>query len=141
MTAVIQAVLNGIMMGAMYGLTALGLTLIFGVMKVVNFAHGSLLMVGMFAAYWLIKLTGIHPYLALLFVPPLLFVFGYYMQNLLIKPVFKAEQQVREPLTVIIVTTGVWYVLDNLALMLFGAEYRTVVVTCSTALPGMVRQR
>lgn len=126
MTAVIQAVLNGTMMGAMYGLTALGLTLIFGVMKVVNFAHGSLLMVGMFAAYWLIKLTGIHPYLALLFVPPLLFVFGYYMQNLLIKPVFKAEQQVREPLTVIIVTTGVWYVLDNLALMLFGAEYRTV---------------
>ncbi|MFP5240468.1 MAG: branched-chain amino acid ABC transporter permease [Acidobacteriota bacterium] len=126
MTAVIQAVINGIMMGAMYGLTALGLTLIFGVMKVVNFAHGSLLMVGMFAAYWLIKLTGIHPYLTLLVVPPLLFFFGYYMQNLLIKPVFKAEQQVRELLTVIIVTTGVWYVLDNLDLMLFGAEYRTV---------------
>ncbi|WP_243439760.1 branched-chain amino acid ABC transporter permease [Fundidesulfovibrio soli] len=126
MTAVIQAVINGTMMGAMYGLTALGLTLIFGVMKVVNFAHGSLLMVGMFTAYWLIKLTGIHPYLSLLVVPPLLFFFGYYMQNLLIKPVFKAEQQVREPLTVIIVTTGVWYVLDNLALMLFGAEYRTV---------------
>ena len=126
MTAVIQAALNGTMMGAMYGLTALGLTLIFGVMKVVNFAHGSLLMVGMFTAYWLIKLTGIHPYLALLVVPPLLFFFGYFMQDLLIKPVFKAEQQVREPLTVIIVTTGVWYVLDNLALMLFGAEYRTV---------------
>jgi branched-chain amino acid transport system permease protein len=126
MTAVIQATLNGIMMGAMYGLTALGLTLIFGVMKVVNFAHGSLLMVGMFSAYWLIKLTGIHPYLALLIVPPILFVFGYYLQDVVIKPVFKAERQVREPLTVIIVTTGVWYVLDNLALMLFGAEYRTV---------------
>ena len=126
MTALIQAVLNGIMMGAMYGLTALGLTLIFGVMKVVNFAHGSLLMVGMFAAYWLIKLTGIHPYLALLIVPPFLFLFGYFLQDIVIKPVFKAEQQVREPLTVIIVTTGVWYVLDNLALMLFGAEYRTV---------------
>jgi len=132
MTAVIQAVINGTMMGAMYGLTALGLTLIFGVMKVVNFAHGSLLMVGMFTAYWLIKLTGIHPYLSLLVVPPLLFFFGYSMQNLLIKPVFKAEQQVREPLTVIIVTTGVWYVLDNLALMLFGAEYRTV----KTAITG-----
>lgn len=126
MTAVLQAVINGTMMGAMYGLTALGLTLIFGVMKVVNFAHGSLLMVGMFAAYWLIKLTGVHPYVALIVVPPLLFFFGYYMQALVIKPVFKAEQQVREPLTVIIVTTGVWYVLDNLALMLFGAEYRTV---------------
>ena len=59
-------------------------------------------------------------------MPPVLFFFGYYLQDLLIRPVFKAEHQVREPLTVIIVTTGVWYVLDNLALMLFGAEYRTV---------------
>ena len=126
MTAVIQATLNGIMMGSMYGLTALGLTLIFGVMKVINFAHGSLLMVGMFSAYWLIKLTGIHPYLALLIVPPVLYVFGYYLQDVVIKPVFKAERQTREPATVIIVTTGVWYVLDNLSLMLFGAEYRTV---------------
>lgn len=126
MTALLQSTLNGIMMGSMYGLTALGLTLIFGVMKVVNFAHGSLLMVGMFAAYWLIRLTGIHPLLALCIVPPALFFFGYYLQDLLIRPVFKAEHQVREPLTVIIVTTGVWYVLDNLALMIFGAEYRTV---------------
>ena len=126
MTALLQSALNGTMMGAMYGLTALGLTLIFGVMKVVNFAHGSLLMVGMFAAYWLLKLTGMHPFLALVIIPPLLFCFGYLMQDLVIKPVFKAEKGVREPLTVIIVTTGVWYVLDNLALMLFGAEYRTV---------------
>jgi len=126
MPAIIQAVIDGIMMGAMYGLTALGLTLVFGVMKVVNFAHGSILMVGMFSAYWLISLTGIHPYLALLVVPPLLFFFGYFLQDVVIKPVFKAEQQVREPVTVIIVTTGVWYMLDNLALMCFGAEYRTV---------------
>jgi branched-chain amino acid transport system permease protein len=124
--AVIQSALNGIMMGSMYGLTALGLTLIFGVMKVINFAHGSLLMVGMFSAYWLIQLTGIHPYLALVIVPPILFVFGYFLQDVVIKPVFRAERQVREPVTVIIVTTGVWYVLDNLALMLFGAEYRTI---------------
>jgi len=126
MSEVLQAVVNGVMMGSMYGLTALGLTLIFGVMKVINFAHGSLLMVGMFSAYWLIKLTGMHPYLALFIVPPLLFFFGYLLQDVVIKPVFKAEQHVREPITVIIVTTGVWYVLDNLSLMLFGAEYRTV---------------
>ncbi|MCL1985714.1 MAG: branched-chain amino acid ABC transporter permease [Betaproteobacteria bacterium] len=133
MNTLLQAVVDGIMMGAIYGLTALGLTLIFGVMKVVNFAHGSLLMVGMFAAYWFIKLTGIHPYLALVVVPPVLFFFGYFMQDIVIKPVFKAEREVREPLTVIIVTTGVWYVLDNLALMLFGAEYRTV----RTAITGI----
>lgn len=126
MDLILQATVNGILMGSIYGLTALGLTLIFGVIKVINFAHGSLLMVGMYTAYWLILLTGINPYLALIIVVPLLFFFGYYMQEIVIKPVFKAERDVREPITVIIVTTGVWYVLDNLSLILFGAEYRVV---------------
>lgn len=124
MIGYIEAVLNGILMGSIYGLTAVGLTLIFGVMKVVNFAHGSILMVGMFAAYWFVTLTGLNPYLALLFVVPLLYVFGYMMQKIVIKPIFEAEKNVREPSTVIIVTTGIWYVLDNLALLVFGAQYR-----------------
>lgn len=126
MDLILQATVNGILMGSIYGLTALGLTLIFGVIKVINFAHGSLLMVGMYTAYWLVRLTGINPYLALIIVVPLLFFFGYYMQEIVIKPVFKAERDVREPITVIIVTTGVWYVLDNLSMILFGAEYRVV---------------
>ena len=120
----IESLLNGILMGSIYGLTAVGLTLIFGVMKVVNFAHGSILMVGMFAAYFFVALTGLNPYLALVVVVPLLFVFGYAMQKFIIKPIFVAEKDVREPITVIIVTTGIWYILDNLALMLFGAEFR-----------------
>jgi branched-chain amino acid transport system permease protein len=132
MDVILQASVNGLLMGSIYGLTALGLTLIFGIMKVINFAHGSILMVGMFAAYWLVELTGIHPYLALLVVVPLLFFFGYYMQAIVIQPVFKAERHVREPITVIIVTTGIWYVLDNLAMMLFGAKYRVV----TTAITG-----
>ncbi|WP_277656152.1 branched-chain amino acid ABC transporter permease [Seleniivibrio woodruffii] len=124
MIGYIESVINGILMGSIYGLTAVGLTLIFGVMKVVNFAHGSILMVGMFAAYWFIKLTGFNPYLALFVVVPLLYFFGYYMQKIVIKPIFEAEKHVREPITVIIVTTGIWYVLDNLALLVFGAEFR-----------------
>ena len=132
--AIIQAIINGTMTGAYYGLAALGLTLIFGVIKVINFAHGSLLMVGMFAAYWIIHLTGWHPYVALLLVIPMLFVFGYALQGIVIKPVLEAQREVREPTEVIIVTTGVWYVLDNLALMLFGAEFRTV----KTSITGQV---
>ncbi|TCK62050.1 branched-chain amino acid ABC transporter permease [Seleniivibrio woodruffii] len=124
MIGYIESVINGILMGSIYGLTAVGLTLIFGVMKVVNFAHGSILMVGMFAAYWFIKLTGFNPYLALFVVVPMLYFFGYYMQKIVIKPIFEAEKHVREPITVIIVTTGIWYVLDNLALLVFGAEFR-----------------
>jgi len=131
MDLILQATVNGILMGSIYGLTALGLTLIFGVIKVINFAHGSLLMVGMYTAYWLVLLTGINPYLALPVVVPILFFFGYYMQEIVIKPVFKAERDVREPITVIVVTTGVWYLLDNLSLMLFGAEYRVVKTSIS----------
>lgn len=126
MDYIFQAIINGVLIGSIYGLTALGLTLIFGVIKVINFAHGSILMVGMYAAYWMVKLTGVNPYAALVIVVPALFFFGYFMQQLVIKPVFKAERDVREPATVIIVTTGVWYVLDNLSLMMFGAEYRVL---------------
>ena len=122
----IEDAINGIMMGSIYGLTALGLTIIFGVLKVVNFAHGSLLMVGMYVAYWAVTLSGLHPYVALVFVIPVMFLFGYALQDIVIKPIFKAEKDVREPLTVIIVTTGVWYVLDNLTLLLFGPQYRSI---------------
>lgn len=124
MISYVESLLNGILMGSIYGLTAVGLTLIFGVMKVINFAHGSILMVGMFAAYWFVEMTGWNPYLAMIVVVPLLYFFGYYLQQYVIKPIFEAEKDVREPITVIIVTTGLWYVLDNLALMIFGAEYR-----------------
>ncbi|MHC1726903.1 MAG: branched-chain amino acid ABC transporter permease [Syntrophobacteraceae bacterium] len=126
MLGLLEDSINGILMGSIYGLTALGLTLIFGVLKVINFAHGSLLMVAMYAAFWTVTLTGVHPYLALIVVVPFMYVFGFYLQDFIIKPIFKAERDVREPITVIIVTTGVWYILDNLSLLLFGPQYRTL---------------
>ncbi|SLM29587.1 ABC transporter permease protein [Desulfamplus magnetovallimortis] len=122
----IEDAINGILMGSIYGLTALGLTIIFGVLKVVNFAHGSLLMVGMYVAFWTVSLTGLHPYLSLIIVVPVMYGFGYCLQAVVIKPIFKAEKNVREPLTVIIVTTGVWYILDNMTLLIFGPQYRSI---------------
>jgi len=127
----IQILINGLMTGSYYGLAAMGLTLIFGVIKVINFAHGSMLMVGMFTAYWIVKLTGWHPYAALILVVPMLFIFGYALQGIVIKPILVSQSDVREPTEVIIVTTGVWYILDNLALMVFGAEYRVVPTSLS----------
>ena len=59
-------------------------------------------------------------------VIPAMFVFGYYLQDIVIKPIFIAEKNVREPITVIIVTTGIWYILDNLTLLLFGPQYRSI---------------
>ena len=126
MLYVFEGVINGVLMGSIYGLTAMGLTIIFGVLKVINFAHGSMLMVGMYVAYWAIVLTGVNPYLALVIVIPVMFFFGYYLQNIVIKPIFIAEKNVREPITVIIVTTGIWYILDNSTLLLFGPQYRSL---------------
>jgi branched-chain amino acid transport system permease protein len=126
MNFILEGTINGILMGSIYGLTALGLTVIFGVLKVINFAHGSLIMVSMYVAYWAIIFTGVHPYIALIIVVPVMYFFGYYLQDIIIKPIFKAEKDVREPITVIIVTTGVWYILDNLTLLIFGPQYRSI---------------
>jgi branched-chain amino acid transport system permease protein len=126
MNFILEGTINGILMGSIYGLTALGLTVIFGVLKVINFAHGSLIMVSMYVAYWAIIFTGVHPYIALIFVVPVMYFFGYYLQDIIIKPIFKAEKDIREPITVIIVTTGVWYILDNLTLLIFGPQYRNI---------------
>jgi branched-chain amino acid transport system permease protein len=126
MLYIIEDAINGILMGSIYGLTAMGLTIIFGVLKVINFAHGSMLMVGMYVTYWAVTLTGINPYLAIVIVAPVMFFFGYYLQDIVIKPIFIAEKNVREPITVIIVTTGIWYILDNLTLLIFGPQYRSL---------------
>ncbi len=131
MDVILQAIVNGTLTGSIYGLAALGLTLVFGVIKVINFAHGSCLMVGMYTAYWVVQLTGMHPYLALIIVVPFLFLFGYFLQEIVVKPVLVAQADVREPTEVIIVTTGVWYILDNITLMMFGAEYRVVQTSLS----------
>jgi branched-chain amino acid transport system permease protein len=56
-----------------------------------------------------------------------MYLFGYYMQDIVIKPIFKAEKNVREPITVIIVTPGIWYILDNLTLLIFGPQYRNLM--------------
>jgi len=122
----LQAAVNGILMGGVYGLISVGLSLVFGVMKVINFAHGSFLMVGMFASYWLTVLTGLDPYLGLVVVVPFCFIFAYFIQDIVIKPIFKVERGVREPIAVVLLTVGLWLVLDNIALLCFGADYRTL---------------
>ena len=126
MDIIFSTIINGILMGGVYGLTAMGLTLIFGVMKVINFAHGSFLMAAMYATYYVFRLTGLDPYVGLIITVPVLFFFGYYIQHLLIRPVFKAEKDVREPIGVLLLTAGLWIFMDASALALFGAFYKTI---------------
>jgi branched-chain amino acid transport system permease protein len=128
----IQGALSGLLIGGVYGLIALGLNLVFGTMRVVNFAQGTLLMAGMFMAYWLFVLTGLHPYLSPLVTVPALFAFGYAIQFFLITPLL-AREKAREPMSVLLMTLGLALVLENLALMLFRGDYKTVQVAETNA--------
>lgn len=129
---VVQGAISGLLIGGVYGLIALGLNLVFGTMRVINFAQGTLLMVAMFMSYWLTALTGMHPYLTPLVTMPALFAFGSAIQAVLITPLL-AREKAREPMSVLLMTLGLALVLENLALMLFRADYKTVQVAQTNA--------
>jgi branched-chain amino acid transport system permease protein len=117
----IQVIVNGLLMGGIYALISAGLTLIYGVMYVFNFAHGEFLMMGMFLAYWGYILFDISPFLALPGVFALIFLFGALIQAGLIHPVLKTK-----PLRQILLLLGVSTLLTGLASYFFGTEPRTL---------------
>jgi branched-chain amino acid transport system permease protein len=117
----VPAVLNGLMIGAIYALVALGLTLIYGVLHIINFAHGALLTAAMFAAFFAYTLLGIDPYLAAVFLTPLFFVFGYVLQRFIIGPAAHNEDR-----NFLLVTLGLAIVIENGLLYAFRADTRTV---------------
>jgi len=113
------ALINGLLTGAVYALVALGLTLIYGVLHIVNFAHGSLLMVGMFAAYMMATQAGIDPYLGLPLVAAFMGAVGWGLYRFVIGPVSRGEDR-----AILLATLGLAVVLDNLALVLFTGDTR-----------------
>ncbi|SME91123.1 amino acid/amide ABC transporter membrane protein 1, HAAT family [Tistlia consotensis] len=124
MTSILQALFDGLASGAIYGIIALGLSLQFGVMKIINFAHGSFLMVAMYLTFWATSLLGLHLLAAIPLVVAVLYLVGWGTQRWLIEPVYRKEAT-REPISVLIFTTGLWIFLDNLFLVLAGPDYRT----------------
>jgi branched-chain amino acid transport system permease protein len=117
----VPAVLNGLMTGAVYALVALGLTLIYGVLHIINFAHGALLTAAMFAAFFAQRLLGVDPYLAALVLTPLFFVVGYCLQRFVIGPAAHGEDR-----NILLVTLGLAVVIENGLLFAFRADTRTV---------------
>jgi branched-chain amino acid transport system permease protein len=128
----ISSIINGILMGGIYGLLAMGLTLIFGIMKLINFAHGVFLMVSMISAYWFWRLTGLDPYIGIVIILPIMFMLGYITQLFVIQPVLDTEKDVREPVSVLMLTAAFAVAFENLVLMIAGADY----VMAETAYSG-----
>ncbi len=127
-----EATINGLFMGSLYGLIAVGLSLVFGVMKVVNFAHGSLLTICMYAVYYLVMKANWNSYLTPILVVPLLFIFGYVVQSKIINPVLKREFELGGGHAVILLTVGMMLVMENLCLLFFGAYYKVAQVPISS---------
>ena len=119
----ITAILNGLLTGAVYALVALGLTLIYGVLHIINFAHGALLSMALFAAFFAFRLLGLDPYLAALVLAPALFAFGYALQRFIIGPASHGDDR-----NMLLVTLGLSVVIENMLLYGFRADTRTIDV-------------
>lgn len=119
--AVLQALLNGLLIGGVYALVSIGLTLVFGVMRIVNFAQGAFLMVGMYVAYLSSVYLGLDPLIGGFVSFGVVFVFGAVLQRALIAPILKAPE-----ISQIFLTLGLLIVLENLALVIFGSKLRSV---------------
>lgn len=119
MTNAFQLILNGILLGGIYALISMGLTLIFGVMKVVNFAHGEFLMLAMYFSFWIHHYLGIHPYLSVVFIIPAMFIIGLMTQKGLIQRLVGSTDFAQ-----IFATVGLMIVFQNAALLLWSADFR-----------------
>jgi branched-chain amino acid transport system permease protein len=120
---VLQALWSGLLNGGVYALVAVGLTLVFGVMRIINFAHGSLMMLGMYATYWLFVLAGVDPYLSIVASAGLLFLLGLAIERVLIDPVLEAPEHDQ-----LLLTLGIALVIENLALFVWKPDPRVVTL-------------
>jgi branched-chain amino acid transport system permease protein len=116
-----QAVINGLLIGGIYALVSIGVTLIFGVVKIVNFAQGEFVMIGMYISFFLFTQLGIDPIVSLFVSMPALFLVGVLVQHLLIRRVLGLND-----LPQIFLTFALSLLILNLSLMLLTANYRTV---------------
>jgi branched-chain amino acid transport system permease protein len=128
MRLLIQSILSGILIGGVYALIGIGLTLIFGVMRVINFAQGELVMVGMYTTFWLFVLLGVDPFLSVVLTMPALFVLGALLQRSLINRVLDALPQNQ-----ILLTIGIGLVLSNTAMLVFTSDYRILSTSYSSS--------
>jgi len=117
----LSALLNGLTTGAVYALIALGLTLIYGVLHIINFAHGASLMMALYGVYALKERWGIDPYVALPIMVPAMFVLGYSMQRIVINRASHGKDE-----NILLVTLGLSIVMENFALLFFKSDTRTI---------------
>jgi branched-chain amino acid transport system permease protein len=131
MDVFIQTLVSGILMGGIYALVGLGMTLIMGVMRIINLAHGQLMMVAMYITFVLYEYLNLDPYFALFVAMPALFILGAMIQKYLLNPLLRIESII--PQNQILMTVGVGMVLTEVIRFIFHSDYKSVKTPYSSA--------
>ena len=124
----LQSLISGILIGGVYALIGIGLTIIFGVMRVINFAHGDLLMLGMYATFFLFTLFHVDPFVSIVITLPLMFAFGALLQKVVINRILGALPQNQ-----ILLTIGLGLIMSNSIMLAFTSDYRILSTTYSSS--------
>ena len=128
MSILIQALISGILIGGVYALIGIGLTIIFGVMRVINFAHGDIQMIGMYLTYFVFTLLHVDPFLSIIITIPLMFAFGALLQKVFINRVLGALPQNQ-----ILLTIGLGLIMSNAMMLAFTSDYRILTTSYSSS--------
>lgn len=121
LSILLQAIVNGILIGSVYGLIAIGLTIIFGVMRVISLIHGDLIMLGMYLAYWFVTMVGGGEIPPLLIALPVFFLIGCIIFKSLVSPVAKAGGE----MGTLLITAGLSLAITNFVQLIWKADYRS----------------
>ena len=121
-----SALISGLVIGGFYSLVGAGLNLIFGVIKIINFAQGAMLSIGAYLTYWFVITTKVDPYFALPFVVLVMAFFGFFIQKVLINPVLSQERTSQ-----LLITFGIALAIQNTTLALWGPDHRFVTTFAS----------
>ncbi len=128
MTIFFQALISGILIGGVYALIGIGLTIIFGVMRIINFAHGDIQMIGMYITFFLFTLLHVDPFLSIVITAPAMFLFGALLQRAFINRVLSALPQNQ-----ILLTIGLGLIMSNSVMLAFTSDYRILTTKYSSS--------
>ncbi len=131
MEVFLQTLVAGILKGGLYGLIGIGMSLIMGVMGIINLAHGQLMMVGMYVTFVCFHYLGIDPYITLFISMPVLFLLGIVLQKYLLNPLMEVESILPE--NQVLMTVGIGMVLTEVARFIFSSDYKSVRTSYSSS--------